>query len=85
MQIESKDKLVAVKAYARGNALPLDASSIFDSYEEAETYATSDPTAYDLQLVTVNNNGTPELYVVQNKKLVPAQPKVDTGIPWQPL
>lgn len=39
MAIESKNLLVAVKAFARGNALPLDSTEIWESLAEAEAYA----------------------------------------------
>lgn len=39
MAIESKNLLVWVKAMSRGQALPLDASEVYTSYAEAETYA----------------------------------------------
>lgn len=48
--IESKNLLVAVKAYSRGNALPLDASEVQESYAAAETYAKS-ATAYPGQTI----------------------------------
>lgn len=41
MAIESKNKLVWVKAMARGQALPLDASEIYESMTDAEIYASS--------------------------------------------
>lgn len=69
--IQSKDKLVAVKAYARGNALPLDASSVFDSVEEAQNYAANDPTSYNLQIIGVMNGNKPEAYIVYDKALYP--------------
>ena len=39
MTIESKDLLVAIKAFSRGEKLPLDASEIHDSLEQAQAYA----------------------------------------------
>lgn len=50
MAIESKNLLVWVKAMSRGQALPLDASEIYTSYAEAETYAAS-ATAYAGQTI----------------------------------
>lgn len=48
--IESKNLLVWVKAMSRGQALPLDASEIYDSYDAAVTYASS-PIAYAGQTI----------------------------------
>lgn len=48
--IESKNLLVWVKAMSRGQALPLDASEVYDSYAAAETYAGS-ATAYAGQTI----------------------------------
>ena len=38
MAIESKNLLVWVKAMSRGQGLPLDASEIYSTLEEAEKY-----------------------------------------------
>lgn len=48
---ESNQMLVAVKAYTRGNPLALDASSVWDSQSEAQTYANS-AIAYGGQIIT---------------------------------
>lgn len=50
MAIESKNLLVWVKAMSRGQALPLDASEVYSSYAEAQTYAAS-ATAYAGQTI----------------------------------
>lgn len=63
MTIESKDLLVAIKAFSRGEKLPLDASEIHDSLEQAQTYAKS-PTAYAGQTIKVFQNGKYETYVL---------------------
>lgn len=63
MTIESKDLLVAIKAFSRGEKLPLDASEIHDSLEQAQTYAQS-PTAYAGQTIKVLQNGKYETYVL---------------------
>lgn len=63
MTIESKDLLVAIKAFSRGEKLPLDASEIHDSLEQAQTYAKS-PTAYAGQTIKVLQNGKYETYVL---------------------
>lgn len=64
MNIDAKNKLVAIKSFARGNALPLDSSEIYDSYEEALEYANS-PTAYVGQTIKVLENGKYHTYVIQ--------------------
>ncbi len=66
MAIESKDLLVAIKAYARGEALPLDASEVQDSYEAATNYAAS-ATAYAGQTIKALVNGKYVSYVLQPK------------------
>lgn len=48
---ESNQLLVAVKAYTRGNPLALDASSVWESQSEAQTYANS-AIAYGGQIIT---------------------------------
>lgn len=63
MTIESKDLLVAIKAFSRGEKLPLDASEVHDSLEQAQTYAQS-PTAYAGQTIKVLQNGKYETYVL---------------------
>lgn len=42
MAIDSKNLLVWVKSMSRGQALPLDASEIYSSYAEAQSYAAGD-------------------------------------------
>lgn len=66
MAIDSTKLLVAVKAYARGNALPLDASEVQDSLEAAQAYAKS-ATAYAGQTVKALVNGKYETYVLNGK------------------
>lgn len=51
MNYESNQLLVAVKAYTRGNPLALDASSVWDSQLEAQTYANS-AIAYGGQIIS---------------------------------
>ena len=63
MTIESKDLLVAIKAYSRANALPLDASEVHDSLEAAQEYAAS-AKAYPGQTIKVFQNGAYETYVL---------------------
>lgn len=51
MAIDSKNLLVWVKAMSRGQALPLDASEIYGSLAEAQSYASSSAIAYAGQTV----------------------------------
>lgn len=64
MAYASKDLVVAVKAYSRSSSLPLDASSVYTSLEEAQTYVNS-PTAYAGQLITAKlEDGKYHTYVL---------------------
>lgn len=63
MTIESKDLLVAIKAFSRGEKLPLDASEVHESLEQAQTYAQS-PTAYAGQTIKVLQDGKYVTYVL---------------------
>lgn len=63
MAIESKNLLVAVKAFARGNALPLDKDEVWGSLQEAQTYAQS-PTAYAGQTIKALVDGKYKTYVL---------------------
>lgn len=62
--IESKNLLVAVKAYSRGNALPLDASEVYDSLAAAQAYA-KEANAYAGQTIKVLEDGKYKSYVLQ--------------------
>lgn len=65
MAIESKNLLVWVKAMSRGQALPLDASEIYESLAAAQTYATS-ATAYAGQTIKAKlEDGKYHSYVLQ--------------------
>lgn len=65
MAIESKNLLVWVKAMSRGQALPLDASEIYESYAEAELY-TSSAIAYAGQTIKVKmEDGKYHSYTLQ--------------------
>lgn len=66
MTIQSKDLLVAVKAYSRGNPLPLDASEVHGSLGEAEAYAKS-AKAYAGQTIKALQNGKYESYVLNGE------------------
>lgn len=67
MAIESKNLLVAVKAYSRANPLPLDASEVWDSLAEAQAYAAS-PNAYAGQTIKVFQDGKYETYVLNGSE-----------------
>ena len=64
--IDSTKLLVAVKAYSRGNALPLDASSVHETLAAAQTYADS-AIAYGGQVITALVDGKYKAYMLQPK------------------
>lgn len=66
MAIESKNLLVAVKAYAPANPLPLDARELYDSLEAAQTYAKA-ANAYAGQTIKVLQGGKYETYVLNGE------------------
>lgn len=66
MAIESKDLLVAIKAFSRANALPLDASSVHGSQELANTYA-KQANAYGGQIITAKVGGKFKAFVLQGE------------------
>lgn len=66
MAIESKDLLVAIKAFTRANALPLDASSVHGSQELANTYA-KQANAYGGQIITAKVGGKFKAFVLQGE------------------
>ena len=66
MAIDSTKLLVAVKAYSRGNALPLDASSVHETLAAAQTYADS-AIAYGGQVITALVDGKYKAYMLQPK------------------
>lgn len=70
------DVAVAIK---RGNPLPLDSTSIFESYEKALEYASTSPFAYPTQIIGVaNEDGTNEYYgITQAGRLEEIGGKVD--------
>lgn len=61
--IESKNLVVAVKAYSRSSNLPLDASSVYDSLGEAQSYA-KNPIAYAGQIITVKEGDKYNAYIL---------------------
>lgn len=64
MAIDSKNLLVAVKAFAPANPLPIDSRSLWDSQGEAETYA-KQPNAYAGQIITAKVGGKYKAFVLQ--------------------
>lgn len=65
MAIDSKNLLVWVKAMSRGQALPLDASEVYESMTDAETYASS-AIAYAGQTIKVKmDDGKYHEYILQ--------------------
>ena len=64
MAIDSKQLLVAIKSYARGNAIPLDSSEVYDTLASAKEYASS-ATAYAGQTIKALVNGKYKSYVLQ--------------------
>lgn len=66
MAIESKNLLVWVKAMSRGQALPLDASEIYSTLEEAQSYASTSAIAYPGQTIkALTNDGKYHSYILQ--------------------
>ena len=61
---EESKILMSLKSYQRSNPLALDASSVWDSYGEAETYA-SDANAYGGQIITAKVDDTYKAYILQ--------------------
>lgn len=66
MAYQSNQLLVAVKAYARGNALPLDASSVYESLAEARSYAKA-ANAYAGQVITVKEGDVYNAYILNGE------------------
>lgn len=66
MAIDSKNLLVAVKAYAPANPLPLDARELYESLEAAQTYAKA-ANAYAGQTIKVLQNDKYETYVLNGE------------------
>jgi hypothetical protein len=57
-----KDYISAVRGYLRLGNFPLDASSVYDSFQAASEYADSNPTAYPGQLIAVVQGRTVTIY-----------------------
>lgn len=66
MAIDSKNLVVAAKVYSRGVALPLDASSVYSSLAEAQSYA-KNPIAYAGQVITVLEDGNYNAYILNGE------------------
>jgi hypothetical protein len=63
MAIDAKNLVVAAKVYSRGVALPLDASSVYESLGEAQSYA-KNPIAYAGQVITVKEGDKYNAYIL---------------------
>ena len=66
MAIESKNLLVAVKAFSPANPLPLDARSLWDTKAEAENYA-KQANAYGGQIITAKVDGKFKPFILQGE------------------
>ena len=58
------NKMDWTNAMIRGNGIPLDYYSVFDSYNNAVVYAANNPVAYEGQVLAVTENGDTIVYVV---------------------
>lgn len=66
MAIDSKNLLVWVKAMSRGQALPLDASEVYNSLAEAQNYASTSAIAYPGQTIKAKlEDGKYHSYILQ--------------------
>ena len=63
MAINAKNLVVAAKVYSRGVALPLDASSVYESLGDAQAYA-KNPIAYAGQVITVKEGDKYNAYIL---------------------
>ena len=66
MAIDAKNLVVAAKVYSRGVALPLDASSVYESLGEAQSYA-KNPIAYAGQVITVKEGDKYNAYILDGE------------------
>lgn len=66
MPIDAKNLVVAAKIYSRGVALPLDASSVYESLGEAQSYA-KNPIAYAGQIITVKEGDKYNAYILDGE------------------
>ena len=63
MAFDANQLLVAVKAFSRANPLPIDATSVYESLEEARAYANA-ANAYAGQVITVKEGDTYNAYIL---------------------
>ena len=63
MAFDANQLLVAVKAFSRANPLPIDATSVYESLEEARAYAKA-ANAYAGQVITVKEGDTYNAYIL---------------------
>ena len=66
MAIDAKNLVVAAKVYSRGVALPLDASSVYESLGDAQAYA-KNPIAYAGQVITVKEDNKYNAYILDGE------------------
>ena len=66
MAIPSNQLVVAAKVYSRGVALPLDASSVYESLGDAQAYA-KNPIAYAGQVITVKEGDKYNAYILDGE------------------
>ena len=66
MAIPSNQLVVAAKVYSRGVALPLDASSVYESLGDAQAYA-KNPIAYAGQVITVKEGEKYNAYILDGE------------------
>ena len=66
MAIESKNLLVAIKAFSPANPLPIDARSLWDSQAEAENYA-KQANAYAGQIITAKVGDEYKPFILQGE------------------
>ena len=79
MAIESKNLLVAVKAYSRANPLPLDADEVHGSLAEAQAYAAG-ATAYPGQTIKALVDGEYVSFVLNGTKAPFTLSKVGSSV-----
>lgn len=66
MALDSTQKLTVTKAFQRSYGVPLDASELFDSLDDANAYL-SQSKAYAGQMIRVLEDGTYVPYIIQNE------------------
>ena len=62
------NKMDWTNAMIRGNGIPLDIYSVFDSYNKAVTFAATNAVAYEGQVLAVTENGDTTVYVITPAK-----------------